>query len=157
MNDILRSTSHAKLINSLLSPTHERDPSAPPKRQPDVIFGLVLTDSRLDDEQRVAAITFSDTPEWLQRLNRDPCGSPRRLCSGRLGRVSTRGAWTSAGEPNSLEQSWEETLAEYEANDVNIQDNQGRTALHWACEKNQTVMVQLCLSVPDCDVGLRDG
>lgn len=164
MNDILRSTSRAKLINSLLSPTHESDPSAPPKRQPDVIFGLVLTDSRLDDEQRVAAITFSDTPEWLQRLNRDPCGFPKKTLFGTIWKgIDTssldeceRTEFIRAVMGGDSNLHYAEMLAEYEDTDVNIQDNQGRTALHWACEKNHTVMVQLCLSVPECDVGLRD-
>lgn len=47
-------------------------------------------------------------------------------------------------------------MAEFEDTDVNIQEDQGRTALHWACELQFSVMIKLCLSVPECDVRLRD-
>lgn len=48
-------------------------------------------------------------------------------------------------------------LAEFADTNVNVQDKQGRTALHWACAKELPDMVRLCLSVPDCKTGLRDG
>lgn len=47
-------------------------------------------------------------------------------------------------------------LVEFEVTDGNVQDVQGQTALHWACVGGIQNMVRLCLSVPGCDVGLRD-
>lgn len=47
-------------------------------------------------------------------------------------------------------------LAELKGVDVNIQDYDGRTALHWACRMGFLETVQLCLSVPGCDLSLRD-
>lgn len=47
-------------------------------------------------------------------------------------------------------------LAEFAHSDVNIQDNLGRTALHWTCAESLQDMVRLCLSVPDFATGLRD-
>lgn len=47
-------------------------------------------------------------------------------------------------------------LAELKRVDVNIQDCDGRTALHWACVMGFPETVQLCLSVPECDISLRD-
>lgn len=49
-----------------------------------------------------------------------------------------------------------ETLAEFSDTDVHIQDNDGRTAPHWACAENHTDLVGMCLSVLECDIGLRD-
>lgn len=48
-----------------------------------------------------------------------------------------------------------EMLAEFDT-DVNIQDHSGKTALHWACEGQHSDMVKLCLSVPDCVIGIKD-
>lgn len=63
MNDIPRGTSRAKLINSLLAPSHSQvtggDIMSPLKLQPDVQFGLLMTDSKLDDEQSVAHRYFN--------------------------------------------------------------------------------------------------
>lgn len=47
-------------------------------------------------------------------------------------------------------------LAEFAHSDVNIQDNPGRTALHWACAESLPDMVRLCLSVLDFATGPRD-
>lgn len=47
-------------------------------------------------------------------------------------------------------------LAEFRDTDVNIRDKEGRTALHWVCALNSPMMVRLCLSIPSCDIGLRD-
>lgn len=162
MNDIERTTTRVRIINSLLSPKHESDPSEMGKDRPDVIFGLVITDSRLDDEQRVAVITFSDAPEWLKRLERDPCGFPKKTLFGTIWKGVDLSAVDESGQSEFIRAvmgtnfHYAEMLAEYQATNVNIQDNQGRTALHWACAMNYSLMVQLCLSVPDCDVGLKD-
>lgn len=47
-------------------------------------------------------------------------------------------------------------LAEVNDVDINIQDSEGKTALHWACAMGFSETVSLCLSVPGCDIGLRD-
>lgn len=47
-------------------------------------------------------------------------------------------------------------LAEFKDTNVNTQDRLGRTALHQACAKNLSEIVRLCLSVPECDVGVKD-
>lgn len=49
-----------------------------------------------------------------------------------------------------------EMLAEFPDTDVNVQDDEGRTALHWACVMSDASMVMLCLSVPECQIGLKD-
>lgn len=162
MNDMQRNTNRSKLINHLLSPTHEDTTDAPGVLRPDVVFGLQITDSRLDDEQSVATITFSDTPAWLLRLLRDPHGFPKTTDFGTLWKAvdansadaDGRTAFTRAIIAGKL--LYAEMMAEFETTDINIADNQGRTALHWACVMGLPVMVKLCLSVPECVVGLRD-
>lgn len=49
-----------------------------------------------------------------------------------------------------------EMLAEFHDTYVNAQDGRGMTALQWDCTTQRTLMIQLCLSVPDCHIGLRD-
>lgn len=49
-----------------------------------------------------------------------------------------------------------EMLAEFPDTGVNVQDDEGRTALHWACVMSDANMVMLCLSVPECQIGLKD-
>lgn len=164
MNDISHSTSRATLINSLLSPNHDSEADAGAHKQADVMFGLLITNSRLDDELSVAAIEFSDTPAWLQQLNKDPCGFPKKTPFGTLWRGVDSNAVDENGQSEFIRAVlkgdqdiyYPEMMAEFGDTDVNIQDNQGRTALHWACATDLPVMVNLCLSVPDCDVGLRD-
>lgn len=114
----------------------------------------------------MATVEFGDTPKWLQDLNMDPRGFPKNTLLGTLWRaVNTsetdsegrtafiRAVMKGEGNANLL---YAEMLAEFEDTDVNIQDNQGRTALHWACAENLPGMVALCLSVPECITGLRD-
>lgn len=127
-------------------------------------FGLDLANSRLDFELSVARIEFSDTPKWLQALNDDPCGFPKKTLFGTIWSWVDTSAVDKAGQTEFIRAVMDsndtvhyvEMLAEFEDIDVNIQDKQGRTALHWACARNFPVMVMLCLSVPTCDVGLRD-
>lgn len=161
MNDIPRVTSDSILINSLLAPSHLLQKTEPVQLQP---YALMRTDSRLDDELSVAIIEFFDPPKWLQHLDQDPYGFPKRTAYGTL----WRGVDTSAIDENGrtefsravvggdLNLHYAQTLAEFEDTDVNIRDRHGRTALHWACEKNLPDMVRLCLSVPGCDIDLRD-
>lgn len=167
MNDIPQDTPRAALINSLLTPSHEDSENAPSGRlqtPADVMFGLILTPSRLDDELSVAVIEFSNTPTWLLRLNRDPCGFPKKTPFGTLWRGIDPNAQDEHGKTEFIkavlngatEIHYPEMLAEFADTDVNIQDTQGRSALHWACAMGLAVMVQLCLSVPECDIGLRD-
>lgn len=164
MNDIPHGTPRATLINSLLSPENEDQPASRPHTQADVQFGLLIRDSRLDDELSVAEIEFSNTPPWLQKLNKDRCGFPKRTPFGTLWRGVDPNAVDECGQSEFIravvdgarDLYYPEMMAEFEDTDVNLQDGQGRTALHWACVMDLCVMVKLCLSVPDCDVGLRD-
>lgn len=164
MNDIPHGTSRATLINSLLSPENEDQAATKPHTQADVQFGLLIRDSRLDDELSVAEIEFSNTPPWLQKLNKDQCGFPKRTPFGTFWRGVDPNAVDERGQSEFIravvdgarDLYYPEMMAEFDDTNDNLQDKQGRTALHWACLKNLCVMVKLCLSVPDCDVGLRD-
>ncbi|KAL0634295.1 hypothetical protein Q9L58_006761 [Maublancomyces gigas] len=168
MNNIPRGTPRAKLMNSLLAPHHRQGtdtgPGSSAKLQPDVIFGCIMAESRLDDELSVASIDFSITPKWLQDLNRDPHGFPKETTFGTLWRgVDTRAIdedgrteFIRAVIKGSTNLHYAEMLAEFEDTDVNVQDKQRRTALHWASAENVSVMVELCLSVPECEIGLKD-
>ncbi|KAL0634674.1 hypothetical protein Q9L58_006400 [Maublancomyces gigas] len=167
MNDIQRDTQRMKIINSLLSPGHGRtdSPNAPSNpQQPDIVFSCTITNSRLDDELSVAVIELSNTPQWLQYLNDDPYGYPKKTAFGTLWKAVNRNAIDEHGRTEyiravmdgSLNLNYAEMLAEFSDTDVNIQDQDGRTALHWACVLNLSDIVRLCLSVPDCEVGLLD-
>lgn len=168
MNDIPRGTSRAKLINSLLTPntrSHNRgDLTAPTEFRPDVLFGLMMTNSRLDDELAVAAIEFTHTPQWLQSLNDDHYGFPKKTTFGTLWRGVDRNAVDQHGQSEFIRAvidgsgnlHYAEMLAEFADTNVNVQDSRGRTALHWACARGLTAMVRLCLSVPECEIGLKD-
>ncbi|KAL0634100.1 hypothetical protein Q9L58_006979 [Maublancomyces gigas] len=162
INDIPRNTDPDKLIDSLLAPGHDEESGG---IQSDVKLCLIMSASRLDDGLSVASVEFFDTPKWLQRLNNDPCGFPKKTPLGTLWKDVDTDAVDNHGRtefsravavPGGLNLYYAEMLAEFDGTDVNIQDNQGRTALHWACEMELQDMVRLCLSVPDCDVGLRD-
>lgn len=164
MNDIPQGTSRAKLINSLLSPTLESEPTGTVQNPADVRFGLLISASRLDDELSVATIEFSNTPRWLLALANDAYGFPKKTAFGTLWRGVDPNAVDEHGRSTFLravldgecDLYYPEMLAEFNDTDVNIQDDTGRTALHWACAMDLSLMVKLCLSVPDCDVGLRD-
>lgn len=163
MNDIPRGTSLLKLIKCLQPPGYGQ--SSPTSRLHDVQVGIVIQDSRLDDELSVATIEFRDTPAWLSQ---DPCGFPKVTALGTLWRAVDWNAVDEHGRTEfiravmKLEGStrnalcYAEMLAEFNETDVNVQDNQGRTALHWACVYSYVDMVMVCLSVPDCLVGLKD-
>lgn len=168
MNDIPRGTTYAKLMNSLLRGPYNdiADSTAAPRSH--VHCGLIMTDSRLDDELSVAMIEFTDTPQWLRYLSRDPLAFPRKTTYGTLWNMTATSttAIDEAGQTEFIRAVvkgvdranlfYPEMLAEFTDVDVNVQDGRGRTALHWAAEAGLTDMVALCLSVPDCDVGLRD-
>lgn len=166
MNDIPRGTTYSKMINSLLAPPLGPGSGQAEKPQPHVQCSLVMSNSRLDDELSVAKIEFSDTPEWLQTLGYDPNGFPKKTTFGTLWRFSDVSARDADGKTEfiravingkeHMDLFYPEMLAEFDDVDVNIQDARGRTALHWACEAKLENMVRLCLSVPDCDVGLKD-
>lgn len=112
----------------------------------------------------MAVIELSDTPPWLQHLNQDPYGFPKKTAFGTLWKwVDTAdGAPDDHGQTEFIRAAiagdllHAEMLAEFPDTDVNTQDHQRRTALHWACAMNHTNLVALCLSVPECDTGLRD-
>lgn len=164
-NDIPRGTTYSKLMTSLLSGPYPDDNAAPRSH---VHCGLIMADSRLDDELSVATIEFTDTPKWLRDLARDVNGFPKKTTYGTLWNmtaISTTAA-DEAGKTefiraviNGVDRAglfYPEMLAEFEDVDVNVQDNSGRTALHWASEAGLFDMVALCLSVPDCDIGVKD-
>ncbi|KAL0631143.1 hypothetical protein Q9L58_009996, partial [Maublancomyces gigas] len=171
MNDIPRGTIYSRLMNSLLTPAHAAASEQIGKPKPHVQCSLVITDSRLDDGLSVAKIEFSDTPKWLQELSDDPTGFPKKTKFGTIWKfpdigASDLGARDADGKTefmraviNGKERAdlfYPEMLAEFDDVDVNIQDVRGWTALHWACDGVLEDMVKLCLSVPDCNVGLKD-
>lgn len=163
MNNIPRGTSRAKLTRFLLGQ------SAGPSRMhhekaPQVVFGCAIFDSRLDDELSVATIEFSDTPSWL--LSQGPSGFPKHTNLGTIWPGVDRVAIDAQGQTefiravlnclSGLGPLYVEMLAEFSDTDVNVQDHQGRTALHWACAESLADMVGLCQSIPDFNTGLRD-
>lgn len=163
MNDIPRGTSRINIINSLLLQTPTNNHSGYPAA-PEVQVGIMMADSRLDDELSVATIEFSDTPEWLQYLNNDTYGFPRKTAFGTLWRGIDMTAIDDLGQTafmravikGGLSLLEAEMMAEFEDTDANTQDNHGRTALHWACAKDHFDMVRLCLSISQSIIGLRD-
>lgn len=164
MNDIPRGTTTIKLINSLLTPPHltgENDASISPLK-PHVQFTCRITDSRLDDELSVAVIEFIHTPRWLRQLDLDPYGFPKKTHLGTLWRGANITEQDPHGQTEFMRAAiadnllYAEALAELADVDVNVQDNRKRTALHWASISRLPNIVMLCLSVPDCNVGLRD-
>lgn len=163
INDIPRGTSGVKLFNFLVSPPHWRGKiGGPPERQPQVQFSCTVTDSRLDDELSVAVLEFTDTPNWLQLANLDPHGFPKKTDLGTLWKGVNMVERDEKGQTAFIRAViddnaiYTETLAEFGDTDVNAQDHMGRTALHWACVKGLPDMARLCLSVPECNVALRD-
>lgn len=169
MNHIPRGTKYAKLMNSLLTSPYGDDTATLATHSPQVLCSLVITESRLDDELDVATITFTDTPKWLRDLNTDVYGFPKKTRFGTL--WSLHGASATAihehdGQTEFMRAVvrgttsgdflYAEMLAEFSHIDVNVRDKHGWTALHWACAGKQADMVQLCLSVPDCAIGLTD-
>lgn len=161
MNDIPRDVSSTKLLNSLLVLPHGQD-MTPRTQQPHVLCGCIMADSRLDDELSVATIAFSDTPKWLRDLNCDQNGFPKICTFGTIWRAvdltetdaQGRTEFHRAVMAGNLLHA--EMVAEFEDTDPNIQDEQHRTALHWACAGGRPDMVMLCLSIPGCDIGLKD-
>lgn len=163
MNDIPRGTTRATLISYLVAPSHWLD-TTPSRLARDVSCSITLTDSRLDDELSVAVIEFSKTPEWLHCLNLDPCGFPKRVPLGTLWRGVDPNTTDERGQTplmravmkGGLSLLEAEMMAEFEDTDINIRDSLGRTALHWASVGNHSDMVRLCLSIPECQIGLLD-
>lgn len=161
MNDIPRGTSLTELIKCLQPPGYTQPSRTGPL--PDVQVDIVLTDSRLDDELSVATIDFHHPPPWLIH---DPYGFPKFTPLGTLwkgiawnatdshGRTEFIRAVTKQHGNNRL--CYAEMLAEFPATNINMQDETGRTALHWACALSHADMVMLCLSVPECQIGLKD-
>lgn len=159
MNDIERATSRAKLIDFLLvgdgqNRVHEN-------LQHDMISSLEISNSRLDDELSVAVIKFRETPKWLHYLNDEPYGFPKKTSVGTLWKGVDLTAVDEHGQTEFIRAArrdfqYAESLAEFPVVDINVQDNRGRTALHWACVDNLPMAVMLCLSIPECDIGLTD-
>lgn len=150
-------------MNSLLAPRHRRGADNRSVRA-NMQVGIILTHSRLDDEQSVAVIEFAATPKWLLNLNDDPFGFPKKTALGTLWRGVDHESINRQGQSEFIRAVvmgganlfYAEMLAEFEDTDVNIRDNRGRTALHWVSAMNHANMVRLCLSVPECQIGLKD-
>lgn len=154
-----------QLFNSIISPPHwkvAQDTAPAGQLQPHVQFSCVITESRLDDELSVAILELTDTPYWLQQADLDPYGFPKKTKLGTLWRGIDMVKRDADGQTEFMRAAisddliYAETLAEFEDTDVNVQDCLKRTALHWACERGLPNIVMLCLSVPGCDVSLRD-
>lgn len=162
MNDIRRGTTNRELEDHLLVPPHWLDEEPlQPDQLPDR-FTCTITDSRLDDELSVAVIEFTDTPKWLRLLNLNPVGFPKKTTIGTLWPGVNTTSRDEQGQTEFMRAAftdnllYSEALAEFADTDINVQDIHGRTALHWACAGGRPNIVMLCLSVPGCDVGLRD-
>ncbi|KAL0631774.1 hypothetical protein Q9L58_009364 [Maublancomyces gigas] len=166
MNDIPRGTTRVQLMNFLQAEFDPQDDirttPMPPMKLPQVHSGCVITDSRLDDELSVAVIEFSDTPIFLQMLNNQTFGFPKKTDLGTLWKGVDMGEIDEDGKSEFMRavieghMMYAETLAEFEDTDVNLQDNNGWTALHWACSQKLTDPINLCLSIPEFDIGLRN-
>lgn len=116
-------TTKIKRINCLLAPGLTQGSLLITDAQ--VQFGISIVDSRLDDELTVATIQFSDTPEWLQKLNQDQFGFTKLTALGTIWRgvdrtatddLGPRGARTGKKGTNFL---YTEMLPD---TDVNVQD-----------------------------------
>lgn len=164
MNDIPHGTTSVQLFNAVmaLSYWNGRAENSTGLHQPQVQFSCSITESRLDDELNVAVLEFTDTPHWLCQDYLDPYAFPRKITLGTLWKgvnLTNRDAHgqtefiRAATDDNLL---YAETLAEFHDTEINAQDSQDQTALHWACAKRLPSIVRLCLSVPGCDLGLRD-
>lgn len=161
MNDSPRGIGRVKQINSLLRPSHVRRPEV---AWPNVQFGQDMTSSRLDSHLDIARPEFSDTPLWLRALNDDPCVFPKKTLLGTIWQWVDTSAVDGSGQTEIIKAviasndavHYPEILAEFEDTDVNVQDDRGGTALHWACAGEMPIMVMVCLSVTECNVGLTD-
>lgn len=146
MNDIPGGAKYGKLMNSLLTSPYGDDTSTPGTHSPQVLWSLVITGSRLDDELDVAMISFTDTPKWLRDLNNDIHGFPKKTLFGTP--YSLHGARTTAiSEPDEqtvfirpvrqgtmgVDFLYAERLAEFPHINVDICDKHGWTAFRWAC------------------------
>lgn len=159
MNDIERATSRAKLIDFLL--VGDGQNRAHENLQYDIISSLEISNSRLDDELSVAVIKFRETPKWLHYLSDEPYGFPKKTSVGTLWKGVDLTVVDEHGQTEFIRAArrdfqYAESLAEFPAVDINVQDKRGRTALHWACVDNLPMVVMLCLSIPECDIGLTD-
>lgn len=163
INNIPRGTTRVQLFNFLVSPPHwVGRVGGPSELQPQVQFSCTIADSRLDDELSVAVLEFTDTPNWLQLVDLDPYGFPKKTDMGTLWRWVNLAERDESGQTAFIRAAIEdnllytETLAEFEDTGVDAQDGRGRAALHWACAKSLPDMVGLCLSISGCNVALRD-
>lgn len=162
MSDILHTTSRVALIKSLQDRPDRTQGTGPSDMTlRDVQIGLIISDSRLDDELSVATIEFHHTPKWLSDEN---SVFPMLTTLGTLWQAVDLRAVDKHGQTefiravikggSDIEFLYVEMLAEFADTDINALDDLGRTALHWACELSRTDMVRLCLSVPNCNSGL---
>lgn len=164
MTNIPRGTSAEELIGYLLSPRIGEKKSGHNPR-PRFIAGITMCGSRLNNEQSVATIEFNNAPPWLQSLNTNRLRLSKKTALGTLWRSVATSVTDEQGQTELIRAvciktnsniNYAKMLAEFAEMDVNIQDNLGRTALHWACVLKLPDMIWLCLSVPDCDVRIRD-
>lgn len=166
MNDIPRGTTGIQLMNFLQAEFDPQDDDntnpISPMTAPQAHHGCVITDSRPDDELSVAVIEFSHTPKFLRALNNRKFVFPKKTDLGTLWNGVDMREIDQDGKSELLraviegDMVYAETLAEFEDTDVNVQDNNGWTALHWACSENHTDLINLCLCIPGYDIRLTN-
>lgn len=103
----------------------------------------------------MSSIDFPNPPQWLSHdlwsfTKYTPIGTiwkgvDRNAINGDGQTEFIRAARKGGSQLNLL---YAEMLAEFDDTDLNIQDKQGRTALHWAYAGSHHDLVRLCLSVP---------
>lgn len=163
MNGVPRGITHTSLARVLLLVDGYRPDRSQSGSTWSSPLQTLVTDSRLR-ASHVAIIRYEGRKSWLHDLHGDPYGFPKRTSLGTLWKGVTMGAIDQLGRTEYIRAVMADfsnleyitALAELKGVDVNIQDHDGRTALHWACLMGFPETVQLCLSVPECDISLRD-
>lgn len=158
MNDIPRGTSSTELIWSLAADKNAdfRDILATLQHEP------VIHDSKLDDTLSVTTVAFKNTPPWIRDLDNERDAFPKKIRLGTLWRgvdlarkdTNKRTEFIRAVMDGDIK--YAETLAEFAETDVNAQDKNGWTALHWACGKELAEVTSFCLSLPTIDSGVKN-
>lgn len=145
MSNIRRGTSVAELIATDFGPPAE------------LLHHPTLEDSRLDDEDSITTLEFTAVPDWLQRLGRGYFHYKTALGTV-WGGVDM--ACDSSGKTPFMravihgDVLLAEMLAEFAVTNLNATDENGFTALHWACSEGLLDMTEFLLTLPGLDSGL---